>query len=61
MPCPVGIDAPRIFELNNEAVMYGDRDIPADLLNWKDTLSIHVNHAGSAPKPAERKFLFQNN
>ena len=25
MPCPQGIDAPRIFELYNDAVMYGDR------------------------------------
>jgi len=24
MPCPLGIDAPRIFELYNDAVMYGD-------------------------------------
>jgi predicted aldo/keto reductase-like oxidoreductase len=24
MPCPQGIDAPRIFELYNDAVMYGD-------------------------------------
>ncbi|MEM1565518.1 MAG: aldo/keto reductase [Candidatus Bathyarchaeia archaeon] len=24
MPCPVGIDAPRIFELYNDAVIYGD-------------------------------------
>ena len=31
MPCPVGIDAPRIFELYNEAVMYGNRDIPASI------------------------------
>jgi hypothetical protein len=25
MPCPRGIDAPRIFELYNDAVMYADR------------------------------------
>ncbi len=25
MPCPRGIDAPRIFELYNDTVMYGDR------------------------------------
>ncbi len=25
MPCPRGVDAPRIFELYNDAVMYGDR------------------------------------
>lgn len=31
MPCPQGIDAPRIFELYNDAVMYGDREIPRSL------------------------------
>ena len=24
MPCPQGIDVPRIFELYNDAIMYGD-------------------------------------
>jgi predicted aldo/keto reductase-like oxidoreductase len=28
MPCPRGIDAPRIFELYNDAVMYGETEIP---------------------------------
>jgi uncharacterized protein len=26
MPCPLGIDAPRIFEIYNDAIMYGDVD-----------------------------------
>jgi predicted aldo/keto reductase-like oxidoreductase len=29
MPCPVGIDVPRIFELYNDAVMYNDPGIPS--------------------------------
>lgn len=29
MPCPVCIDVPRIFELFNESIMYGDKNIPA--------------------------------
>jgi predicted aldo/keto reductase-like oxidoreductase len=29
LPCPVGIDIPRIFELYNEAVMYDDRSFPS--------------------------------
>jgi predicted aldo/keto reductase-like oxidoreductase len=29
MPCPQKIDVPRIFELYNEAVMYGDPSIPS--------------------------------
>lgn len=28
LPCARGIDAPRIFELYNDAVMYGNREIP---------------------------------
>ncbi len=31
MPCHNGIDAPRIFELFNDAVMYGNLDIPRRL------------------------------
>jgi uncharacterized protein len=31
MPCPQGIDAPRIFELYNDAVMYNESSIPASL------------------------------
>jgi hypothetical protein len=26
MPCPQGIDAPRIFEIYNDAVMYSDKE-----------------------------------
>jgi len=29
MPCPEGIDIPRIFELYNDAIMYNDPDIPS--------------------------------
>jgi predicted aldo/keto reductase-like oxidoreductase len=29
MPCPLGIDAPRIAELHNDYLMYGNADIPA--------------------------------
>ena len=29
MPCPQGIDAPRIAELHNEYLMFGNKDIPA--------------------------------
>ncbi|MCJ7605108.1 MAG: 4Fe-4S dicluster domain-containing protein [Dehalococcoidales bacterium] len=35
MPCPRGIDAPRIFELYNDAVMYGNADIPRSLYRWE--------------------------
>ncbi len=35
MPCPVGIDAPRIFELYNEAVMFGDPEIPRSLYRFE--------------------------
>jgi predicted aldo/keto reductase-like oxidoreductase len=31
MPCPQGIDAPRIFELYNDAMMYGDTEMAHSL------------------------------
>jgi len=31
MPCPQGIDAPRIFELYNDAVMYRDKDVAREI------------------------------
>lgn len=29
MPCPLGIDAPRIIELYHDSLMFGEKDIPA--------------------------------
>ncbi len=31
MPCPLGIDAPRIFELYNDVMMFGDTVIPRSI------------------------------
>ena len=31
MPCPLGIDTPRIFELYNDAVIYQDSEIPRSI------------------------------
>jgi predicted aldo/keto reductase-like oxidoreductase len=31
MPCPQGIDVPRLFELYNDAVIYGDMETGADI------------------------------
>ncbi len=31
MPCPQGIDVPRLFELYNDAVIYGDMETAADI------------------------------
>ncbi len=31
MPCPLDIDVPRIFELYNDAVMYGETEIPRSI------------------------------
>lgn len=31
MPCPLGIDAPRIFEIYNDVVMFGDKEIPRSI------------------------------
>ncbi|MBN1190146.1 MAG: aldo/keto reductase [Dehalococcoidales bacterium] len=35
MPCPAGIDVPRIFELYNEAIMFGDAAIPGRIYRFE--------------------------
>jgi uncharacterized protein len=35
MPCPQGIDAPRIFELYNEAIMFGEADLARSLYRFE--------------------------
>ncbi|MCX8032182.1 MAG: aldo/keto reductase [Thermoleophilia bacterium] len=36
MPCPVGIDVPRFFEIYNDAVIYGDKETAKFLLAQED-------------------------
>lgn len=36
MPCPIGIDVPRFFEIYNDAVIYGDKETAKFLLAQED-------------------------
>jgi len=55
MPCPVGIDVPRIFELYNEAIMYDDRDIPAALYALEGHSFDSCIECGTCAKACGRK------
>jgi predicted aldo/keto reductase-like oxidoreductase len=46
MPCPLGIDAPRIFELYNDAVMYGDVEIPRAIYRHEGHCTEICNECG---------------
>jgi predicted aldo/keto reductase-like oxidoreductase len=35
MPCPQGIDVPRLFELYNDAIMYGDMETARAIYQWE--------------------------
>ncbi|OGO39740.1 MAG: hypothetical protein A2147_05605 [Chloroflexi bacterium RBG_16_57_8] len=46
LPCPQGIDIPRVFELWNEAVMYGDPDIPRTIYRIEQHFIEDCNECG---------------
>jgi predicted aldo/keto reductase-like oxidoreductase len=35
MPCPQGINVPRLFELYNDAIMFGDMETARDIYQWE--------------------------
>jgi uncharacterized protein len=55
MPCPAGIDAPRVFELYNEAIMYADRDTPARLYALEGHSCDCCTECGACAKACGRK------
>jgi predicted aldo/keto reductase-like oxidoreductase len=46
LPCPQGIDIPRVFELYNDAVMYGDRNIAARMYTEEQHHADRCNDCG---------------
>jgi uncharacterized protein len=50
MPCPQGIDAPRIFELYNEALMFGGEEIPRSLYLYEGHSVEACNECGACEK-----------
>jgi uncharacterized protein len=55
MPCPQGIDAPRIFELYNDAIMFGDTEIPRSLYRFEGHSVDACNECGSCVRLCGRR------
>jgi predicted aldo/keto reductase-like oxidoreductase len=55
MPCPQGIDVPRIFELYNDAIMYGDIKIPRSLYRLEQHDIDSCNECGACVKACGRE------
>ncbi|MBN2039194.1 MAG: aldo/keto reductase [Spirochaetes bacterium] len=55
MPCPVNIDVPRIFELYNEAAMYGNIEIPASAYRLEGHSIEACSSCGKCLKTCGRK------
>jgi predicted aldo/keto reductase-like oxidoreductase len=54
MPCPMGIDVPRIFELYNDAMMYSDKEIPRSLYRDEGHRLQDCNECGRCLKACGR-------
>jgi predicted aldo/keto reductase-like oxidoreductase len=55
MPCPQNIDVPRIFEIYNDAIMYGDRGIPRSLYRDEGHRIEDCNECGLCKKACGRR------
>jgi predicted aldo/keto reductase-like oxidoreductase len=56
MPCPLGIDAPRIFELYNDAIMYGETEIPRSIYRDEGHCAEICNECGLCVKACGFQF-----
>jgi uncharacterized protein len=55
MPCPQGIDVPRIFELFNDAVIYRDTKIPRSIYRDEEHCIEDCNECGNCLKACGRR------
>jgi uncharacterized protein len=55
MPCPQGIDVPRIFELYNDAFMYDDCEIPRSTFTLEQHCIENCNECGICMKTCGRE------
>lgn len=55
MPCPQGIDVPRIFELYNDAIMYDDIDSVRSIYNFEGHRIDNCNECGACLNACGRK------
>jgi predicted aldo/keto reductase-like oxidoreductase len=57
MPCPQNIDVPRIFELYNDAIMYGDIEIPQSIYRDEEHCIDNCNECGLCAKTCGRRIV----
>jgi predicted aldo/keto reductase-like oxidoreductase len=55
MPCPQGIDVPRIFELYNDAIMYGDIETPRAIYHIEQHNIDSCNECGACVNACGRE------
>src|SRR4030042_196204 len=55
MPCPQGIDVPRIFEIYNDAVMYGDAATARSIYRLERHLIDNCNECGACANACGRR------
>ena len=55
MPCPQGIDVPRIFELYNDAIMYGDTETSRSIYRSEQHCTDSCNECGSCANTCGRR------
>jgi predicted aldo/keto reductase-like oxidoreductase len=60
MPCPQGIDVPRIFELYNDAIMYGDIEISRSIYRDEGHCIDSCNECGACVKACGRRIVITN-
>lgn len=56
MPCPLGIDAPRIVELYNDALVYGNRQLPQFLYHLEGHQRILCQGCGVCEQACPRHY-----
>ncbi len=57
MPCPQDIDVPRIFELYNDAIMYGNLEIPRSIYRNEGHGIAYCNECGLCEKACGRRIV----
>jgi predicted aldo/keto reductase-like oxidoreductase len=55
MPCPQGVDVPRIFEIYNDAIMYGDIETARSIYRMEQHCIDNCNECGACVKACGRR------
>ena len=60
MPCPQGIDVPRIFELYNDAIMYGDDETARSIYRIERHRIDDCNECGACANACGREIAIMD-